>query len=298
MADDGGAGVHEAGDDLRVDFGAAEALLVLDDDVLEDAGLVVVEAEAGGACFHLVEERGVRIDRVEDVDEAFFEREHVEEVAGLHGGHDAALEGIGEHVDGLQVAFEVVDALVEQPEDDILDREDAERGAALEERGIVRHDDDDAVLVNEDAGGGELEEEVVVGGKTFRALEDDGGVVGLEFEAGEFVGVERGMERVVVDFVELHEVRLVLDGGGVEDDDLGFVGLAADDRAGFGGDAVVTAESSSCGCRHSAGDGCGGFRCSRHHAGKSPIAGSASMRFLPVSRGVAFGRGGGRVVHG
>jgi len=45
-------------------------------------------------------------------------------------------------------------------------------------------------------------------------------VVVFEFQAGEFIRIQRGLERVVVDVVEFEQIRLIVDGRGIVDDDL------------------------------------------------------------------------------
>ncbi len=97
--------------------------------------------------------------------------------------------GVGEHVDRLKVAFEVQSGLIKQAKNHVLDRLDLERDAPFENRRVVRHDDHEVILVNENAGRGELEQEIVIRTKALRTLEDDRGVVGLEFQTRKLVRI-------------------------------------------------------------------------------------------------------------
>ena len=220
IGDDGGAGVHEAGEDVGIDFSLAVALTVFDENIVEGFEVFGGEADLGGVGLEFFGEDLVGVNGVEVIDEAFLEGKHVDEIFVLEGGVDLLFDLAGDHGDGAKVLVEMENDAVEHLEQDILEGLDAGELTALENGDVFGEDDDDAVFEDEHAGGGDAEKEVIFAAVVFGAFEDEGGVLRLELEAGQLIGVEGGVEGVFVELELFEEIAFFGVIGRDEDKDL------------------------------------------------------------------------------
>jgi len=147
------AGVHEARQDVRVNFRLPVALVVLYMYVVQVFPAFLGEPQPRGIELQFVENHGVGIDGVEVIHQAFLQGEHVGEVLVLHGDVDFLLQRIGNHIDHFQVAEEMRYDAENDLEHHVVQGLDLVEELAFQDPHVVRHHDDQLVHINEHSHG-------------------------------------------------------------------------------------------------------------------------------------------------
>ena len=83
-------------------------LLIFNDEIFEDTDLSGIKAELFGVELHSFQERAIRRNRIDDVDKALFEREHVQQITVLQRRINSSLERVREHVDRLEMPLKCI----------------------------------------------------------------------------------------------------------------------------------------------------------------------------------------------
>ena len=97
---------HQPHQDVRIDFSLLLALAVFGNHILENikSGFGQFEPNLIGLQHQLLENYLVGRQAIDEIDQAFFESEHIHQVTVAHRLGHALLKRLGQHVDHFQVA--------------------------------------------------------------------------------------------------------------------------------------------------------------------------------------------------
>ena len=109
--------IHQAGENIGIDFGLFVALVVLDHDVVQQLDFLDWEADFGGIQFEFLQQSGVRSNRTQIVDKAFLQGEQIEQVTIFHGLGDLLLQVIGDRGNNLEMLTIMQDGAIDEPQD-------------------------------------------------------------------------------------------------------------------------------------------------------------------------------------
>jgi len=74
IADDGGTGIHEAGQNVGINLRLLVTLRIFNDEIVEQLFLFLREADLAGVILQLLQQNGIAVDGVEVLDQALFQR--------------------------------------------------------------------------------------------------------------------------------------------------------------------------------------------------------------------------------
>jgi hypothetical protein len=210
VAHDGYPGIHEACQDVRVDFGLAETLVVLDQDVIEEFHLIRRKADLGNVVLELIDDHAVGVDGVEVIDQALLQSKQADEVPVFHGFVDLLFQLVGQDVDDLQVFHKMVGRPVEHPEEEARQGLHPAELFAFKKRNVLRNDEHELVLEEKRTCGNHPEEELVLGRITFRHLEDQGNMIRFELETRNLIRVKGGMQGMFIHLKIFNKIALFI----------------------------------------------------------------------------------------
>lgn len=194
VGDDRGKGVHHAAEDVAVDVGHLDGLLVVDDDVLQEVLVVLGHLEHAGSleAFH---DQFVGADGGCEVNETLLKVQQADEDLVVQRPLQFGLDACRPFVDRLQVA-EVKES---GPLEDVKNKSrsvgsgeiaDLSADESFEDSIFLGGDGDDAVGGYDDAQGESGKRDFGLGVEA-RGSHDDEHVGGVNVEARRFVGIER-----------------------------------------------------------------------------------------------------------
>src|SRR3989339_1806731 len=114
VVDDASTSFHETGEHRREDLRLTSALFMFDDDVVDHLDFVLRKSDLLSACADLGKHQRVGLERVQVVDEAFAEREHLEQIAVFHGQVELRLQLGVDLFDDLEVPQKMVNRVEEE----------------------------------------------------------------------------------------------------------------------------------------------------------------------------------------
>lgn len=124
VVDDVAAGVHEVGQNRGINLRLAAALLVLDHDVVQQLQLFFRKVHFFRVGPEFCQGGGVGFERVQIIDEAFAQIEHLEQVGIFHRHVQFGLQFRVDLPHDFQVPEEMMDGVQEKLQDDAVQRHD------------------------------------------------------------------------------------------------------------------------------------------------------------------------------
>ena len=185
------------------------ALQVFHDDIVQHFVVVVIKTDAGGKVAHFFKHKAVGRNGFGIVHQAFYQAEQIEQVRVVHGFIEFVLNFFRNQMNNAQVFYIMGNGVVNQFQKYVFNGRNGLKTFTHKKRNIFGQDNDQFILKQKHADGSDLELQLVFAGVIFGPFINHDDMFGFKFQAGQFVGVHGGGQRVFVNFKVRHQRTLL-----------------------------------------------------------------------------------------